>query len=459
MNLTLCDIAGILGQACDPDLDSVVTGVSTDSRLLRPGMVFFALRGGRSDGHAFVGDAFASGAAAAVIETPAAVETAGRALRLFRVPDTLAALQTLASAYRGSFTFPVVAVTGSNGKTTTKDMIAAVLAARFRCAKTEGNLNNHIGVPLSVCAWDRSREVAVLEMGANHPGEIRSLCAIARPTHGVITNIGRAHLEGFGDEKGVLAAKSELLEALAADGTAFLNGDDPLLDSVRGVAASTVRFGFGDGCDVTGRPLRPDASGMAGVEVDGRKYRIGLPGLHNLSNALAAVAVGLAFGVDPEAVQDALARFSAPAGRTEIREAAGVRVIHDAYNANPSSVEQAAAMLKSMSVLERRAVVLGDMLELGDRSGDEHRRIGARIAEIRPNAFFCTGEAMRAAAEAAREAGMRNVFHFETKPELVAALADWAREGDGILIKGSRGMRMEEVVDGLLGALRPAPRE
>ncbi|MBN2200388.1 UDP-N-acetylmuramoyl-tripeptide--D-alanyl-D-alanine ligase [bacterium] len=455
MNLTLADIARLLHQTFDPDRDVRVTGVSVDSRGVRPGDVFFALPGDRVDGHAFTADAFGRGAVAAVVDAARTdIPEPPPARRLFRVPGVLPALQDLAAGYRAEFSMPVVAVTGTNGKTTTKEMIASVLSCRFRTARTEGNLNNHIGVPLSVCAWDRSREAAVLEMGANHFGEIGRLCEIAKPTHGVITNIGRAHLAFFGDADGVLKAKSELLDWLSADGTAFLNGDDPSLGTVRNRAARTVTFGFGGGCDVSGRMLRADASGLSGFELDGRRYRVPVPGRHNLYNALAAAAVGLAFGVDAEAVQDALGRFTPPGLRTEVTNAGGVAVINDAYNANPSSVEQAVLALKSMSGLKRRAVALGDMLELGDRSEEEHRRTGVFVADIRPNLFLCCGPAMRHAAEAATDAGMRNVRHFERPAEMAGALAEWVREGDGVLIKGSRAMKMETVASELIAFLR-----
>jgi UDP-N-acetylmuramoyl-tripeptide--D-alanyl-D-alanine ligase len=455
VNLTLADVARLLHQTFDPDRDARVAGVSVDSRSVQPGDVFFALPGERVDGHSFVADAFGRGAIAVVTDAARDDVSAAPAERwIFRVPGVLSALQELAAGYRAVFSMPVVAVTGTNGKTTTKEMIAAVLAGRFRTAKTGGNLNNHIGVPLSVCAWDKSREVAVVEMGANHFGEIGRLCEIAKPTHGVITNIGRAHLAFFGDEDGVLKAKSELLDWLASDGTAFLNVDDPRLAAVRNRAARTVAFGFGGDCDVTGRMLRADPAGMSGFELDGRRYRVPMPGRHNLYNALAAAAVGLAFGVDPEAVQDALGRFTPPGLRTEITDAGGARIINDAYNANPSSVEQAVLSLKSMSGLNRRAVALGDMLELGDRSDEEHRRIGAFVADNRPNLFLCCGPAMRVAADAAAAAGMRNVRHFESTAGMADALSEWVREGDGVLIKGSRGMRMETVASELIAFLR-----
>ena len=452
--MTLSDITRIFGFALDPEKDAPATGVSTDSRTIRNGMVFFALKGPRFDGRRFVAAAFEKGAIGAVVEAGGSGEDApsGQAV-LIPVPDPLKALQDLASVYRKLFSFPVIAVTGTNGKTTTKDMIAAVLQTRFRTAKTEGNLNNGIGVPLSVCAWDKSREMAVLEMGTNHFGEIRRLCEIARPTHGVLTNIGRAHLEFLGDLDGVAREKSELLRSLAEGGTAFLNGDDPRLAPMKSLAPRAVVYGFGDGCDTTGRIVKTEPAGATLLEIEGRRFRIPVPGTYNASNALAAVAVGKEFGVPWDFMREALERFSPPDHRTRLIAAAGVRLLDDSYNANPSSVEQAVLMLKSMPSLKRRAVVLGDMLELGERSEEEHRRIGALVADVRPNAFFCTGEAMAAAADEARNHGMRNVFHFASKPELSAALKGWVREGDGVLVKGSRGAAMEETVEALTAFL------
>jgi UDP-N-acetylmuramoyl-tripeptide--D-alanyl-D-alanine ligase len=450
LNLTLADITQAFGLALDPERDAPVTGVSIDSRTIRAGMVFFALSGPRFDGHGFVTAAFEKGAAAAVVEEgrSAEIEPSAGGL-LIPVGDALRALQDLASLYRKQLAFPLIAVSGTNGKTTTKDMIAAVLRTKFRTAKTEGNLNNAIGVPLSLCACDNSHEAAVLEMGTNHPGEIRRLCEIARPTHGVLTNIGLAHLEFLRDLDGVAAEKSDLLRGLAEGGTAFLNGDDERLAAMKSIAPLTVTFGFGDGFDVAGRIVKTEPSGAVLFEVEDRKFRIPVPGTHNASNALAAVAIGKAFGVPWDSMQEALERFSPPEHRTRVTVIAGVRIIDDSYNANPSSVEQAVLMLKSMPSLRRRAVVLGDMLELGDRSGEEHGRIGGLVADVRPNAFFCTGEAMAAAADEARSRGMRNVFHFGSKPELSAALKGWVREGDGLLFKGSRGAAMEETVEAL----------
>ena len=454
MNLTLTDIALTFNHALIPDLDKPVTGVSVDSRTIRPGMVFFALTGDRFDGHRFSAAAFEKGAAAAVVNAEWLRENAPPAdTVLIPVPDVLKALQDLASVYRKLFSFPVIAVTGTNGKTTTKEMIAAVLQMKFRTAKTEGNLNNHIGVPLSVCAWDKSREVAVVEMGTNHFGEIRRLCEIARPTHGVLTNIGKAHLEFLGDLDGVARAKSELLDALAEGGKAFLNGDDFRLAAMKTRVPETVTYGFMDGCTLTGRIVKMESGGASLLEIEDRRFRIPVPGIHNAANALAAVAVGKAFGVPWDSMQEALERFSPPERRTQVTSLAGVRICDDTYNANPSSVEQAILMLKAMPSLKRRAVVLGDMLELGDKSAEEHRRIGRLVADVRPNAFFCTGDAMAAAAEEARSRGMRNVFHFASRAELSAALTGWVREGDGVLVKGSRGAAMEETVEALAAFL------
>jgi UDP-N-acetylmuramoyl-tripeptide--D-alanyl-D-alanine ligase len=451
LNLTLTDIAELFHHPLNPEGDACVLGVGTDSRTIRPGMVFFALNGTHFNGHQFVDVAFKRGAIAAVVEmarfseqNPSAAKT------LIPVPDTLTALQDLAAFYRKQFTFPIIAVTGSNGKTTTKDMIYAVLQTKFRAAKSAGNLNNHIGVPLNVCALDKSREIAVLEMGANHFGEIRRLCEIVRPTHGVVTNIGKGHLEFFGDLDGVTRAKSELLAALGNGGAAFLNGDDPRLVPLKTLTSHTITYGFGEGCDLIGRDVKQDRSGYPSMTVDGHRIGLSILGPYNLYNALAAVAVGKTFGVSWDGMQEALSRFAPPDKRTELIHAGGgIRIFDDTYNANPSSVEQAVLALKSMPSLKRRAVVLGDMLELGDKTSEEHRHVGDLIASVRPNAFFCVGEAMLKAAEEARKQGMRNVFHFASKSELSAALAAWVREGDGVLVKGSRGMAMEETVEDL----------
>jgi UDP-N-acetylmuramoyl-tripeptide--D-alanyl-D-alanine ligase len=459
MLMTLGETASVLNQPLKRGRELLVSRVSIDSREIHKGSLFIAIRGERFDGHEFVAEAFRSGAVAAVVEAGKSMppEVSEKGI-LFAVPDPVRALQDLAAYYRCKFLFPIIAVTGTNGKTTTKEMIAQILSTHYQVMKTEGNLNNHLGVALTLFSWSRNGDAAVVEMGTNHFGEIRRLCEIARPTHGVITNIGKGHLEFLVDEAGVARAKAELLESLAEKGLAFLNGDDPYLIPHRKTAGKTITFGFGPGCDLTAKYTGMDRFGFPKMEVDGRTLRLSIPGRHNLYNALAAAAVGRAFGIPWAEIQEKLWQFHPVERRMELARTSGILFFNDTYNANPSSVEQALATLKDTAGLKRRIVVLGDMLELGRVSRVEHEKIGERIAALGFDGFWCTGEAMRHAAQSAQKAGMPAAWR-DSRSALAFGLSSELREGDGVLIKGSRGMHMEEVVDILRQRFEPSERE
>ena len=347
----------------------------------------------------------------------------------------------------------MLAVTGSNGKTTTKEMMRTVLSADYRVACTTGNLNNHLGVPLSLLSWPRDAELAIVEMGTNHFGEIRRLCQIARPTHGVITNIGKGHLEFFHDLEGVAKAKGELLESLAPAGQAFLNGDDPGLVTRRDVVSRTVTYGFSEDCDFRARDLGPDALGHPAMAVDGHTLRIPLFGRHNLMNALAATAVARTFGVDWPAIQYALKQFQPVGRRSQAQSAGGVTVINDAYNANPSSMAEALAALAQMPGTGRRVAVLGDMAEVGETSAEEHRLLGELAARLRLDGLLTSGKMMALAQSQASESGFVGARHFVSHDALVLALLNFLREGDIVLVKGSRSAAMDRVADALVAGL------
>jgi len=458
--LTLGEIASVLHAPLKKGRTVLVNSVSIDSRRVQKGAVFFALKGDRFDGHEFVQEAQKKGAAAAVVEVGRRrPHDASNHTVLFRVADVLRALQDLAAYYRKKFLFPVIAVTGTNGKTTTKEMLALVLSSHYQVMKTEGNFNNHIGMALSMFSWRRNGELAVVEMGTNHFGEIRRLCEIARPTHGVITNIGKGHLEFLKNETGVARAKTELLESLAVKGLAFLNGDDVHLLPYRNTAGKTITFGFGNGCDLVGKHPGIDRFGFPKMDVEGRTIRLSVSGRHNLYNALAAIAVGRTFGIPWKDIQETLWRFRPVDKRMDLVRIAGVVILNDSYNANPSSVEQALMTLKEFSGIQRRVVVLGDMLELGRSSRTEHARLGESIAGSFFDLFFCTGNHMRIAARAAVRAGMPHARWFDSKAGLCEALLSDLREGDGVLVKGSRGMNMEEVIEILKQRLEGETRE
>ena len=450
MDLTLADVAKILRVNMKKNNSVPIDGLSTDSRTLREGMLFFALHGENFNGHRFIDDAFSKKACGAVVSHEWNKEhEQNRAETLLPVDDPLKALQDVATHIRKSFKIPVIAITGTNGKTSTKEMIASVLKTKYRVLKSRGNLNNHIGLPLSIGDWNREGEIAIVEMGTNHFGEIKRLCEIAQPTHGVITNIGKGHLEFFGDLEGVARAKGELLEYLILSGVAFLNGDDPYLLSRKGVVKETITYGFSDGCDIRGEELGIDSHGFPEMKLEGRLVKISVPGRCNLYNGLAAAAVGHSFGVSWDDIYDALGRYRTLGKRMEVFNLSGVMIINDAYNANPTSVKQSLDTLQQMKNSGRKILVLGDMLELGENSETEHRNVGGEAVRTGIDALFCYGPMMKLAVESAHKSGLNEAKHFDTKIALSDDLNRYVRQGDIVLVKGSRGMRMEEVVDAL----------
>jgi UDP-N-acetylmuramoyl-tripeptide--D-alanyl-D-alanine ligase len=455
-------VRGAQGALLGGRLDAVLGGVSIDSRTAAPGDVFFAIRGAHQDGHAFVGNARARGASAAVVTRLPAGIAAGPDFAVVVVDDTTRALQRLAAAHRQRFTLPVVAITGSNGKTTTKELAALVLAerwgARWQVLKPVGSFNNQWGLPLTLLALGPEHGALVVELGMNAPGEIAALARLARPGVGVVTSVSAAHLEGVGSLEGVQQAKGELVEAIPADGVVVLNGDDPLVAALAERARGrVVRYGLAPGADLQLEVVRTRADGVdftlrhqdAAVDV-----QLPLPGRHNAWNAAAAVLVGLVLGVPLAAAPRALAAARPVKGRLVWREAGGVRLLDDTYNANPTSMRAALEVLREAGARGGQAwVLLGDMLELGGQTEAAHRQVGAWVAGERPGGFAATGPAMRLAAEAARAAGCAGVATFDAPEDAARHLAERIRPGDRVLVKGSRGMRMERAVDALLAQL------
>lgn len=450
----LSQLAARAGRALTgPDAD--VLRVVTDTRAVQPGDLFVALKGERFDAHDFVAEAVARGAVGVLVEKPVAV-AAGQIV----VDDTLAALQALAASWRRSFTLPVVAVTGSNGKTTTKQLLASVFATRGPVLATEGNLNNHIGVPLTLLKLRPEHATAVIEMGASHAGEIALLAGLAAPDVGIVTQAGDAHLEGFGSREGVARAKGELFVQLAQQaaagaaaeakaGTAIINADDAYAPLWRQLAGDARRIAFGlsaeadvraeavclraDGVDFT---LRTPA-GEAAVALP-------LPGAHNVMNALAAAAAGVALGLDAATLSHGLAAVEKPKGRVNLHTlASGARLIDDSYNANPSSLSAGMALLAAET--GRRILVLGDMAELGVASDALHTAAGREAKSRGIDALLAFGAR---AAHAARGFGDGGAA-FDSLDALVAALRPQLAAGTTALVKGSRSARMERVVAAL----------
>jgi UDP-N-acetylmuramoyl-tripeptide--D-alanyl-D-alanine ligase len=432
-----------------------VRRVHADSRSVRKGDLFVALPGERFDAHEFVPAALAAGAAAAIVREDFAMPVRAGAV-VIAVADPLRAYQELAAAHRARFTMPVVAVTGSNGKTTTKEMVTAVLRERMRTLKTEGNLNNRIGVARTLFRLNARYEAAVIEMGVDDMGQTTRLCEIARPTLGLITNIGPDHLEFFKTMDRSAESKAELLAALPADGAAILNADDPYFPLFRKRARGrVVSFGLNARADVRAEKIEPH--GRDGTQfllvLPGRSRallaHIGVPGEHNVTNALAAAAVGVALGVPGAAIVAGLAKFRPAAMRSQIEVRHGVRIIVDCYNANPASTRAAVRLLAESGAKGRRIAVLGDMLELGPTSAELHAEVGAFVAAQRIDLLIASGALARHLARGARSAGMTAVHEVPDAPVAATELLGLVEPGDVVLVKGSRGMRLERVVEAL----------
>lgn len=448
-------VTAMNGRLLQGSPEAEISGISIDSRGAGPGQLFFALPGSRTDGHLHVGEAMDRGAAAAVIsgQLPAAFDRP-----LIMVADTLQALQDLAGYYRRLFSAPVVAVTGSTGKTTTKDLIAGVLGASFRVLKTEGNQNNEIGLPLTLLRLDHECGAVVLELAMRGRGEIAALCRLSRPDIGVITNIGTTHMERLGSQRAIAAAKGELLEALPPGGCAVLNGEDPWQRRLaRRCNCEALFYGRGGRYAVNARRIA--VQGLRGAEFllhtprGDAPVRLPLPGRHNVSNALAAAAVGHRLGLLPEQIAGGLEAASLTGMRLEIRKGiGGSTVIDDTYNASPASVRAALQLLAEAPERGRTVAVLGDMYELGAEAAAEHRSVGEYAASLMVDHLCTVGELAREIARGAREAGQpeSRITAFADKPETTAFIRDYVKSGDVILIKGSRGARMEEIVASLV---------
>lgn len=443
--------------------------ISTDSRAIRRGDLFVALRGERFDGHEFVPSVLAKGAAGAIVHDEyrlpqgkdAGLKPAGRTGPfLFGVRDTLFAYQQLATHHRSRFEIPVVAVTGSNGKTTTKEMVASVLAQRWRTLKTEGNFNNRIGVPYTLFRLTARHQAAVIEMGVDQEGQTTRLCEIVRPTIGIITNIGPDHLEFFGSMEGSAQAKAELLDLLPADGTAILNADDPYFGYLAARAqCRVVSFGLSDMADVRATQVTSDARRGTGFRLllPGKSRHtpvtIKVHGAHNVTNALAAAAVGFALNLSGATIAQGLARFRPAAMRSQIVTHHGVQIINDCYNANPASMKAALGLLAQWNPARERVAVLGDMLELGRETAQMHREVGQFLALLNLSRLVVCGALGREIAEGARRAGMPGSAIVELSDAAAAAdfLRTMVRQGDVVLVKASRGMKMEQIVQVLTG--------
>jgi UDP-N-acetylmuramoyl-tripeptide--D-alanyl-D-alanine ligase len=449
VKLSLSQIAGFISSAGEFDGKAIAQGYSIDSRTIRPGELFFAVIGERLDGHDYVEQALAKGAVAAVIHKSQAERYGAKSQRLL-VDDTLSALQNLAAAVRRLWAKPLIGVTGSAGKTTTKEAIAHVLSTRFRVLKSEGNLNNHFGLPLMLLKLESEHDIAVVELGMSHAGEIAALGEIAQPNIGVVTNVAPVHLEFFHSIAEIAAAKRELVESLPSTGTAVLNADDEYVSQFgRSFKGRVLTYGTGPAADVRAENI--EAQGIVGSTFDivaaGRrcKVRLSLVGAHNIHNVLAAVAVSLERGFGLWQAAEALAKLAPSEKRGQVIQLGNITIINDCYNSNPKALEAMVQALTTMPA-KRRIVVAGEMLELGPTAEELHRRSGRYIAGRNIDVLLGVRGLAQATVESAQVAGMRADF-VVTAEEAGAWLARETRDGDVVLIKGSRGVKLERALE------------
>ena len=460
MKLPLGRVAEFLSATGEFDHRAVAQGYSIDSRTIEPGELFFAVKGERFDGHDFVDAAFTAGAVGTVVRKDQLARYPVKT-RLIAVEDTLTGLQTLATAVRRLWAKPLVGVTGSAGKTTTKEAIAQVLASRFRVLKSEGNFNNHFGLPLMLLKLEPEHDAAVIEMGMSHAAEIAALARIAQPEIGVVTNVAPVHLEFFNSVAEIARAKYELIESLPSNGIAILNADDEYVCQFgRDFKGKVVLYGLRPSADVRAENIQP--RGAEGSQFDlvvgGCRENVTLPlvGAHNIYNALAAVATGMERGLSPSEAATALAKLRPPDKRGQVVKLGNITFINDCYNSNPKALAAMVEALAGMAA-SRRIVVAGEMLELGPEGEALHRRAGEYMAGRKIDRLLGVRGLCCAMVEAASRAGMRAEF-VNTPEEAGEWLVRETQEGDVVLLKASRGVKLEKALE-VWQARRAASRE
>ncbi|MDI6779854.1 MAG: UDP-N-acetylmuramoyl-tripeptide--D-alanyl-D-alanine ligase [Bacteroidota bacterium] len=468
MKLNLTDILNInFSEAYNIEelSSSSLNGVSTDSRTIKKGEIFFAIRGEKVNGHDYIAAAINAGAAALVVDSKfyekkfwENSESIVFSKPVIVVENTVKALGELANIYRKKFNIPVIAVAGSNGKTTAKDMIARVLSEKYNVLSTQGNLNNHIGVPLTLFRLNHKHDIAVVEIGTNHFGEIKYLCEILEPTHGLITNIHNEHLEFFGDINGVAKEEGYLFKYPAekkSKSVGFVNTNDKRVVSLSKNLKNRVLYGTKENkADITGINLSVNSDGKFAFELisnshkNSLKLKLAVAGKHNVSNALAASAIGLYFNVPVTKIKKAIETFKPVNKRMEIVKSGKVTIINDTYNANADSVLSALKTLELMQTKGNKIIVLGDMLELGNQSKQQHTLVGEAITKFASSSdvtvhLLTYGKQSR---QIYKSANLKNKSHYSDKKALCENVAKIVAESDIVLVKGSRGMRMEDIV-------------
>jgi UDP-N-acetylmuramoyl-tripeptide--D-alanyl-D-alanine ligase len=449
MKLALTRVAEFLSASGEFDHAAVAQGYSIDSRTVQPGELFFAVKGEHMDGHDFVSQALEKGAAAAVIRGDQRARYTSKT-GLITVDDTLVALQILASTVRRLWGKPLIGVTGSTGKTTTKEAVAHLLSTRFRVLKSEGNFNNHFGLPLMLLKIEPEHDLAVIEMGMSHAGEIAALAKIAQPELGVVTNVAPVHLEFFDSVASIARAKYELIESLPAGGTAILNDDDEYVSRFgRDFRGKVVLYGLRASADVRAENIQPQGSegSTFDIVVGGCRERavLHLVGTHNVYNALAAVAAGLNRGLSPSEAVAALASLVPADKRGQVVKLGNITIIDDCYNCNPKALEAMVDALADMPA-KRRIIVVGAMLELGPAGDDLHRQAGQYVASKKIDLLLGVRGQAQQMVEAARQAGIQAEF-VATPEEAGEWLARKTRDGDVVLLKASRGVKLERALE------------
>src|SRR5207253_7313714 len=431
------------------DGNALIERISTDSRTIKRGELFVALRGENFDGHNFVESVAKTGAAGAIVGLNWTRKIPAN-FTLIRVEDTLRAYQNLAAHYRKSLPLKVLAITGSNGKTSTKDFAAAVLDRRFRVTKTQGNFNNHVGLPRTMLEATSQDEVAVWEIGMNHPGEVAMLAKLAAPDTAIITNIGVAHIEFMASREAIAVEKGTLARAVGAEGTVILNADDPFSEGIAARTSAKIIFaGITEGT-VRASEITQSVTGTHFTILEGAhrcRAQLPVPGLHMVQNALLAVAAGRVFGLSLEDCAAGLAAAPLTKARLQIKEIGGIQFIDDSYNANPDSMKAALRTLVELDADGKRIAVLGEMRELGEESARDHREVGETAAELGVDQLITIGDMAAAIAEGARNAGLPNTSVVRSTSEAAQLLGEIASPGDLVLVKGSRCAHTEHVIE------------
>ena len=433
--------AKIWEEVTDVALNKTVKGIVTDSREVRPGDLYIAISGDRVDGHTFIKDVFEKGAVCALVNSE--IENADE--QLIKVNNSVSTIGKVAKAWRNQFDIPVMGITGSNGKTSTKELLKHMLSAQFNIHATEGNFNTSIGLPLTLLRLTKENTISLLEMGANQPGDIAQLCEIAQPTHGVITNIAPAHLEGFGTIEAVAKTKGELFACLSK-GVSFINAADYRVGALE-ILGDSISFGLTPECDYPA-DIHHEKDGTITLTVDAEEIPTHSVNLTFAKNVIACVAISRTLGLSWGEIRENVASFQPPKGRCEVKNNGMITIIDDTYNANLESTVAAIDYLKAFSGNGQRIFVFGDMFELGDLSQDQHRRVGEKCNEAELSAVFTVGEETVTTDAIITYSELHK--HFDNKDDLLTSLKSIVKDGDKVLVKGSRGMKMETIVEAML---------